>query len=145
MITLVKLQLNMELWSLEMVPSRQYSNESTIHSSSDKFLQSFWSSHPVVESRKILQALSRLFNYLTSSSTLVCGTCRLWWTLTCHALWVYSDVFKVLPSVLCPHPSSLSKDKSSVSRPTGLEKLLTVDCLFGFVNASALEKGRTEE
>lgn len=28
-----------------------------------------------------------------------------------------------------------------MSRPTGLEKLLTVDCLFGFVNVLALEKG----
>ena len=50
-----------------------------------------------------------------------------------------------MPYPIPPHPSCLSVDKSSVCKPTGLEKLLTVDCLFGFVNVSALEKGWTEE
>lgn len=40
-----------------------------------------------------------------------------------------------------PSPALVSPDKSSVSRPTVLEKLLTVDCLFGFVAVSAQEKG----
>lgn len=85
-------------------------------------------------------------NYLASSSTPVCEACRLWWPLTRRALWVQPDAFKVLPSGPCPPIRSLSlRDKSSVSGPTGLWKLLTVDCLFGFVNVSALEKGWREE
>ena len=105
-----------------------------------------------VASRKILQAFSKLINYLASSSICVFGLVNsgdLWPLMHCWFRLIYSRCYHLCSALHThthtPHPSSLSMDKSSVSGPIGLEKLLTVGCLFGFVSVSALEKGWTEE
>lgn len=69
----------------------------------------------------------------------------LWPVMHCGFSLTYSRCYHLCPSSQPPASMFLSVDKSSVSRPAGLEKLLTVDCLFGFVNVSGSEKRMNTE
>lgn len=88
------------------------------------------------------------FKLLASSCTqVVCETSRLEWPLTISRtvdlVWRIQGVTICAPAL---HPSTpcFTVHKSSVSRSTELEKLLTVDCLFGFVNFSGERFDREE-
>lgn len=67
----------------------------------------------------------------------------LWPNTHCGFSLTYSRCYH-LCHTLHPYNQYVSVDKPSVSRPTGLEMLHTVDCLFDFINVSELEKGWTQ-